>query len=352
MSNAQSKPITVRFSQALTKLIDSIVTPEQKNASDFIREAVEEKAYAKNNNHRTRVVPLLMDPKDTVNKIRETINQRASGQYQDNLTIIEKSAFLVFVHEAYSKTSGYVNPDYVLTLLDMTHELLSEAIKQQINLDFNFYHSRLQIQPSANHYEPEFSTLKQRFLEAPSAGWAEGLIRPISDIAFKLDQYDHQSIDQIFSLRRVQQLLPVAIKGVDATIPDAIIARDMRQLLPDYFKFKISGLSYMISAEPFCLVVEGGHHCYAFKSDSLISLVLFSINDYAVNQKESGPGLNRSSIEIQIHNENVIIHEHNGYRLHMSSAEFQELRGKIKEMSEIRQWQWMLDRFRNLKGDI
>lgn len=352
MSNAQSKPITVRFSQVLTKLIDSIVTPEKKNPSDFIREAVEEKAYAKNNNHRTRVVPLLMEPKDTVNKIRETLNQHASNQNSEKLSLLEKSAFLVFVHGAYSRTSGYVNPGYVLTLLDMTHELFAEAVKQQIPLDFSFYHSRLDIQPTANHYEPEFSTLKQRFLESPSAGWAECLLRPISDIAFKLDQYDYYSIDRIFSFNRMQQLLPVAIKGVDAAIPDAIIARDMRQLLPDYFKFKIGGLSYMISAEPFCVVVEDEHHCYAFKSDSLISLILFSINDYAVNQNDAGPGLTRSTFEVQMHGEKVIIHEHNGYRLHMSSAEFHELRGKIKEMSEIRQWQWMFDRFRNLKGDI
>jgi len=349
-----TKPFSVRFSKTMTNFIQSIADMGQKTPSDFIREAVEEKAFSEGG-YRSQLVPLLMAPKDTLNQIFEKLDRNNKGILHEALSLPELSALMIFWHQAYqtgSNYANYANPEYVITILNITKDLFIEAKRQKIKLDFDFCHSRLGFSSEVDDYEQYFCDLNTRFQKNATVTWAETLASPLANMANYLGLYTHASLRPIFTSSRLEKLLPVAVKGSGAAQTDIVISLDLRQLLPHMVKFEVGGMIYMLCSEPFSMVVEGNHHCYAFQAESLLSLILFSENDYALSQDTFGAGLRRKTVEVQRDLGKAIIHEHGGYRLVMSESDFMELRKYIRETFQDQRWSWLLKRYRNLKGDI
>ena len=346
-----TKPFSVRFSENLTKLIQSLSNSEKKTPSDFIREAVEEKAYGRDG-FRGQLVPLLKTPKETMSSIREKLEKRSKGESSEPLSRVEISAMMIFCHQAYVSNRGYANPSYIMTLLDITKELLQEAQTKRLEFDFHYSHSKLGFDSIDQGYEVAFVELKNRFMGVRSISWSETLTRPLSDVGIYLGQFSDAAIARIFSVFRLEGLLPLAVKGVGPELSDHLISRDMKQLLPVNEKFQVGGVIFMVYAEPFAMVVEEAHHCYAFQAESLMSLFLFSESDFPVNQGPFGAGMKRNNFEVNLIQGKAIIHESGGYRLHLAESEFMELRTNLRKIRDKQQWDWLLRRFRSLKGDL
>lgn len=345
-----TKPFSIRFPESLTRLIQNIADRDNKTPSDVIREAVEYSA-ASREGYRAQLVDVLLNPKETLHRIREKLDRQARDELGGDLTRPEISAMMIFWHQAYLYNGcGYANPCYVHTLLGITRDLLTEATKQQINLDFRFYYSKLGIEDESVDLDISMAAIMRQFSERPSVQWAETLTRPIAHIANHLNEFSNFSISEIFNRDRLKSLLPVTAKGVDAGAPDSIISLDMKALLPDCFKFEIDGLKFSISTEPFSLVVEGHHHCYAFQAESVLSLLTFVENpppkmDYLVQLK-------RRTLSVQVYQGDAIIHEHGGYRLVLSEESYTKLQDELCSLLKDRRWNWVVRRIRDLHGDF
>jgi hypothetical protein len=353
MTSNTTKPFSVRLSETLGSLIQKISAQDQKTPSDIIREAVE--AYSKNS-YRNQFVPLLDAAKETVSQIRDRLEQLVKGEPTDPLTRPELSALMYFWHNAYLSASGFANPSYVRTILDITQELLEEAQRHKLDVQLRYIHSKLDLETAweagLTGYASGFEDLKKRYAENCTASWAETLARPIATLADYLDQFSDEALSRILTVSRLYELLPVAVKFVGSEMSDHTISRDMHKVLPDPKKFQIEGVKFSVTAEPFCIVANGEHHCYVFRTESLMSLALFSETDISFIKNRLGAGLTRPTLEVQISQGGAIIHEHSGYRLCFTEPGFMALREQINAIFSDSKWKWLLQRFRNLKGDF
>lgn len=345
-----TKAFSTRLPEALSKIIEGLTRRDEKSPSDFLREAAEEKVYGKNG-YRAQFTPLIAAPQETMNRLRDKIEGLARGEPLEPLSRPELSALMTFWHEAYLRERGDANAAYVFTLLDLTKDLLEQARQQQIEVDFRYHHMKLDIASECEDYGQAFDEIKESFLKSRSINWAETLSRPVAALADKLDQYSSESIAQIFTVDRVNQLLPVAVTGSGMGMPDNAISGALAPFLPEPEQFDIGGITFLVNAETFHLMIQGGRHCYIFNAKRLMSLMMLAENPPALPEGR-GPVLERSALEVHAVGEQVLLHQRDSYRLFLSRQEFKALLAKLQELLEDRRWRWLLQRFRNLRGDI
>lgn len=355
----QTKPFSVRLSESLTKLVQGISAYEKKTPSDFIREAVEEKATQRND-YRSQLIPLIQSAETTLVGIREKLAKQANGYLQTQPSRPEISFMMMAWHKAYMQGSGYANPAYLLELLDITKELLKEALTNRLNVDYYYFHSCLglngsSLSPTNFNYDRAFSEIKHRTLCSCSISCGEMLTRPLEVLASHLDQFPESVISDIFTTARLKLLLPLVVRHVGPELSDQLISQDMDLLLPHRENFDIGDLSFGLVASPFALVVSGEHHCYAFSASSLMFLAFVAECESLLPPKEGQPitlELFRDNFHASIYEGTAVIHENTAYRLSLTEKQFIELRQHLTHIFANQKWKCLLDIFRNLKGDI
>lgn len=354
-----TKPFSVRLSDSITKLVQGLSDGGKKTPSDFIREAVEEK-ISRSSDYSNRVVRLVMEPEKTIARIREKLNNQLSGQLLiEEISLPEISAMMVFWHKTYEPGAAYsyVNPRYVITLMDIVNDFLRTAHEENIAFDFHYSHailgSLLGVDFHGHKYEVVFERLKDDFLEHSTIGWPDMLTRILSHASYELDGFPAHSVARIFTKSRVEDLFPVAVRGAGVAPGYVSSARNMQKLLPDAARFQIGDLKFAIYPDSFTLLVEGSRHCYALRPQSLLSLCSFSESDQFVSKCVSqGGAMKHGKLEVQVFRGDAIIHENNGYRLFMKEQEFIELLNNVKRVFADHRWGFLLKSFRNLNGDI
>jgi len=349
MSN---KPLSIRFSEKMIEVIQRISSVSGQTPSDFIRAAVEEKARGSRSRYRDQYAELMLNPGTTMDCIYDALSREERGSEKRHFNRGLLSVLMHFWHASYLNVSeGFANPIYVKNLLDLTKELLIGARDQGLHINLNYIHARLEITNDIADYEFEFIELWERFKSNNSIGWAEILTRPLVILADDLEQFDLSFLLHVFNHNRIEALMPLAIKGAAIDVPTRLVSHNMEMILPGPVKTKINSLGIVITSDPFALVIDEAHHAYAFSSESLVSLFLFSENHDSENLKQD-LFFCRKTLAVCHTRGLVHIHEHGQYRLVMSKEEWGELIKWINEVRNNPQWSWMLQRFRYIKGDV
>lgn len=348
-----SVPFSIRLPSKLVDLIDAFAKKTGKSTPDAVRSVIEQSV---SNEYRILVVDCLKQPRNVLQRIRTKLAKQRVGEC-GHIETQDYSALMTFLHWAYMTGEGYANPEYVLVLLDITAALLTQMEKLKLCSNFSYFRSKLDIK-NGESFSDGIERVKVEFMNNPSVGWAEVLTRPLEGMADDLQHFDRAMLRDIFD-SRIEQVLPVAVRGAKASVDDDIIARDMQTLLPQATRSKINGLSVKLSSHPMAIVTEEGHHCYAFQSESVLSFataIAGNVFDRMLDNKADAQGwlhdqFTRTTLQVHSLRGEVVIHENGGYRLILKEEEFKIFVSYLKENFESPAWVWLLNRHRELRGD-
>lgn len=372
-SNTSSKPFSIRFPAAVTEVINNLSQSQGQTPSDVIREAVEF-GLAGRDDFRNRIARYTADPKRTVQAVLDKIESaqaraREKQQFKnglgqalpgsvplfgdDEISSQEIAALMIFWQLAYShiKTSQNVNPVYVVELLDITGELLAMARANKVHLDFAFLMSRMDSEfdlalIDSVDFVAEIERIKTKFIECPTAGYAETLMRPLSIMSDSLLQIakNKSSLQLVFSHERIYKLLPVLVHYVGAlhvTFEAPGRERDSSGT------FTAGELSMSLN-EDLSLLVSDKHSAYIFKPASVVDLV--SMIEQRIDE-QSQFEFSTGSVEVSRFSR-VMLHEHGAYRLLLGEAEFAELVSNLRAITQTSKWMNKVKQHRLSKGDI
>ncbi len=345
------KQLGLRIPERFVEFVNNLAGSYRKTPSDVVREAIDE--YSRRSPYQLQLSDYLSKGgKEVFVEIRANI-ARMPRNNADHETFerVALSALMRFWHDAYMKRRGYANPRYVRELLEITYELLLAGKALGLPLDYHYYYSRLGVKEDGQLQAVR--DIAAQFSADPSATWAETLLRPIYHLADFLDRFDSRDIQRIFSLDRLQRLLPVATCGADAQIAEDVIARDMAQLLPSKVKFGINTLECELFADSFHLLVVEKHFLTLFGPDSLLSLAAF-VENYSCSAIRGQKFFQFQTNKLQIRcmqDTAIIRQEHDTTSLHLSIDELERLCHEVRTILCTKEWDWVLDRFRVLRGD-
>ena len=270
---------------------------------------------------------------------------------------VDYSALMYFWHWAYMSGDGYANPAYVLVLLDITGSLITELEKVGAPFDCHHVRSKLGLEEEGESFVDGIARVKQQFAANPSVSWAEWITRPLETMADDLQYLDHPAIARVFRMR-VEPVLPVAVLGAKAGVDDDLVDWDMKALLPQAERFKLGGMSVALMAHPMAIVIEEGHHCFAFTPESVLGIAKgiaggAFVRMMAPEAEKVWPHgrFQLTQFDAARFQGTVILHEHGGYRLHLSDDEFQQFISNLSAQFAQPAWAWVLKRHRDLRGD-
>lgn len=349
-----AKPFSVRLSDSITKLVQGLSDHGEKTPSDFIREAVEDK-LSRSSEYNKRAATLAMEPEKAIAGIRKKLD-KIDGE---EISLAEIAVMMRFWHKAYAIGNGsnYVNPRYTLMLMEVVKDFLRTAHEQNPSFDFHYSNSIIGSLLGANfdghNYDAAFERLKDLFLERNSTAWPEMLTRITEHSSDKLDGFLPHVIYKVFTESRIEELFPIAVRGAGVEAGYASSVSNMREFLPDAERLQIGDLKFAIYSDSFALFVEGLHHCYALNPHSTLSLCTFAETDqFLRNLALHGGSIKRDKLEVQLFRGDAVIHENNGYRLHMTKDEFLDLLDNIKRVFANQRWESLLKKIRMLNGDF
>ena len=201
--------------------------------------------------------------------------------------------------------------------------------------------------------------IKNKFRASPNISYAEWLTRPLEAMSSDLNQYEVSKLHEIF-VPHLQTLFPLSILGAEASIDETVISQDMQPLLPAAEVCRMEDMVITLYAAPsLALVVGGKNHAYAFSHASVLSIataVENKILEDLINKKRVDgfriSEFKRESFCINHLNEQVTLHEHGGYRLNLDLADFSKLTDMLSNTLQKSSWGWLINRYRNLGGDI
>jgi hypothetical protein len=256
---------------------------------------------------------------------------------------------MCFWHTAYMHGDGFANPNYVDALLDITAGLITEAQATDISLDHHYLRSKLDLEGTET-YQDGIARIKKKFRSNPSVAYAEWLTRPLESMSGDIHQYDRSALPRIFD-SHMEIALPVAVLGAKMPLDGDIVSRDLQPLLPPSENFAVGDMMFNVHGFSLTLVVDEGHHCYAFSAESVLSLAtaiecnsFAQITDGDEQTDTAAHFFERKTLHVSRVKDDVVVHEHSGYRLCLKASEFRVLRGS--------NWGWLIKRHRTLRGDI
>lgn len=349
-----SVPYSIRLPSKLVSIIDIFAKKTGKNGPDTVRTIIEQ---IDGNEYRFLVCDCLKEPREVLQRVRTQLANKKKGEYSVGIAPQDYSALMHFWHYAYMTGQGYAKPEYVMSLLDITSALLSQLGKFRPEQDLMYFRSTLNI-TAEESFRDGIARVKGEFSNNPSVSWAEMLTRPLEALADELQFLDKSVLPDIFD-SRIEQVLPVAVRGANATVDCDIIERDMESLLPEIKCFDINGMTVQMCAQPLSIIVEEGKYCYAFQGESALGFAAAISGNVFVRMMAPDDGFkswarrdfDRKTLHVQRLNGQVIIHEHGGYRLFLKDAEFQTLILELKKNFESAAWVWLIKRHHDLRGD-
>jgi predicted DNA-binding protein len=351
-----SVPYAVRLPKKLAELLEVFAKKTGMSSPDAVRAAIEQSI---SNEYRILLMDRLTHKEKTIKRVRDYLSA-SQGEARTPLAPVDYSALMCFWHFAYMhENSGYANPRYLEPLLDITSNLISTAKLAQVSINDHYLRSKLDLEPN-EAYESGIDRIKLKFRTSPTISYAEWLTRPLEAMSSDLNQYERSQLAKIFD-PHLQTLIPVAILGAKVSLEENVISQDLKPLLPTAETCRIGDLVITLYGSPsLALVVSGKAHAYAFTSASVLAIataVENNVLDDLVNGHKKNQNLLvfefiRKALCIVRIEDQVTIHEHGGYRLSMSNAEFLKLSDMLKSTFEKPSWCWLIDRYRNLGGDI
>lgn len=118
-------------------------------------------------------------------------------------------------------------------LLDITGELLAWQAEHDMPIDMPYLQGifHLQGEVPAAEYANFLATLRQR--PVIDQGYAERLLRPLASQGFDLRTFPDEALGRIFTLQRLQQIFPLALRGESWSEEDARqLAEATRPVIP------------------------------------------------------------------------------------------------------------------------
>lgn len=348
-----SVPFAIRLPSRLAAIIDAFAKKTGKSTPDAVRAGIE---GAFSNEYRMLLVDSLSNKDETLKRVREYLSP-SNDRAMTSLASQDYSAMMCFWHFAYMHNDGFANPMYVAELLDIIADLLIEAETKQIPIDFHYIQSKLDLNVSESFIDG-ISRIKKEFFANPSVSRAEWLTRPLEGMADDLQNFDKSVLKRIFD-SRMAITLPVAVLGARTPVAEDIISDYMEQVHPIAERFSIGEMSVLLSSSPLALVVDEGHHCYAFCAESVLSIatgIAYGAFSRMIERVEA-PNVwtspfKRRSFQVERLKDEFIIHEHGGYRLVMKLAEFKNFVSNLESQFFSPEWKILISRRQNLRGDI
>lgn len=338
----KSIPFSIRLPENLASTVEWIAKKTGKSAPDVVRSGIEQ-AFA--DEYRSQVIDCISNPANTMRVVREFLS--ASPEKKGRaMPLPFYSALMYFWHTAYMQSNGFANPEYVDALLSITSCLLTEAEENNLDVNFRYCRDKLGIR-SEEAITDGIKRINAEFQSSPSIGYAEWLARPLVVIADDLQKFESGSIGRIFD-RYLQLLLPVAVIGSKTALDEDIVSRDLKVLLPSAEPLTLGGLSVRLFPDPLGFIVEEGHHCYFFGHDSLLGFYA-GIQHNAFEILRDGEFKSRG---FEVQDNGKCLNNGTGYRLILSVEEFKELTDYMRRILSLPGWQWLIQRHRELRGDI
>lgn len=353
-----TKPVSIRLGSTLTGLLERMAGREKKTVSDVVRESLE-RSIVEDGSLRSRIMENLSKPGLAVDSIRERLKDP-----QQDMTRVDYGTLMILWHQAYLHTSSriFVDVEYFHMLMDMMGELFSHAKEQNIPLNMEFFRSRMEVRDDNLSDLEAVEWVKATFKKNRSASAAEGCMRPMAIMSDLIADFSTKSLESTFTVARIKKLIPLAVWGArDVSSPTKVLenselARNIKGL-----SWSVSSMKFMITSAPFGMVVEGSHHCYAFKPESLLSLAkLFEGDNLIALSVADNPWsfYERPTLKIQCTRgpkPTYVLQEYGAYFLHLNPDEFEELRAGMILLSSPdgdQAWLALLELIRNEIGDV
>jgi hypothetical protein len=350
-----SVPFAIRLSTKLVALLEAFAEKTGISERDAVRAAIEQSV---SNEYRILLMDRLSHKEQTIKRVRDFLNPK-QGQERPTLEALDYSALMCYWHWAYMHAKdGYANPTYVGALLEITLDLIRQTNDEQLKVHEHYLRSKLDLEPNES-FEAGIARVKNKFRGSPNISYAEWLTRPLEAMSSDLNQYEVSKLHEIF-VPHLQTLFPLSILGAEASIDETVISQDMQPLLPTAEVCRIGGLVITLYAAPsLALVVSGENHAYAFSADSVLSIATAIDNrvfDDLISKKIVDgfriSEFKRKSFCVLCIDDQITIHEQAGYRLNMNLADFSKLADMLRNTLQKSSWGWLINRYRNLGGDI
>jgi predicted DNA-binding protein len=353
-----TKPVSIRLGSTLTGMLERMSIREKKSVSDVVRESLEH-AIVESGSLRSQIAKNLAKPRQAIKSIQQQINDP-----QQALSRADYGTLMVLWHQAYLHTTSqiFVDIEYFYVLMDMMGELFTQAQEQHIPLNMQFFRSRMEVRDDDLSDLEAIEWVKSAFKKNRCASAAEGCMRPMAIMSDLLTDFSTKSLESIFTASRIKKLIPLAVWGaretgnIDNALDDSDFAKKLKGLSWD-----VGSMKFRISSAPFGLIVDGMHHCYAFKPESLLALTkLFEGDNLEVLSVADNPWgfYTRPTLKIQcarIPKTTYIFQEYGGYMLHLSQEEFEQIRSGMNFLGSKNgdaNWLSLLESIRNEIGDI
>lgn len=360
-----SKPISVRFSDAITGVIQAIATKENKTPSDVIREAVEEKS-ASANGFLSEVVAVRMKATDLIEKIRSEIQKKRRKDLtgrrlldaQATLDLPEYAVILDLIHAGYQQNDGFASPRYFAVVADILCDLLILSHASGVTFHAEGIFNRLGMNCGLSDFTSKFCReffegLKKDFSYDPGSAWPEVVASSNLRISSSLDAFRPEDISHVISWKRLEAIFPLLVLGANAQVTEFQIHLDLEELLPEPIKIKIANTELILTICPgsMSVLVSGLNHCFVYGPKALLSLIAY-FEHLSIHPGQNLSTYGRQALQILANDDSCIFaSDGSAYRLFISMQSFEVFKDELLREINSRGWKWLLGRTRELIGD-